>query len=54
MIFRICSMGHLFVVEAEVVAELVDDGLANFADGFFACAGDAVDRAAEDRYRVGQ
>src|ERR1700733_541013 len=46
-------MRHLFVVQAEVVAQLVDHRFAHFVDRFAAGAGDAVDRAAEDRDLVG-
>jgi hypothetical protein len=48
------SENHLVIVESEVVAELVDDGVADLAPRLRARARDAHDRAAEDRDLVGK
>ena len=45
---------HVVIAEAEVVAKLVDDGLANLADDLRAGVGDAEDGTAEDRDLVGE
>ena len=36
------------------MAELVDDGIADFANGFAAVARDAENRAAKDRHLIGE
>ncbi len=48
------SVGHLLVLEAEHVADLVDDGVADLADGLAARLAEAQDRAAEDGDLGGQ
>jgi hypothetical protein len=47
-------MWHLLVVEAEIVSELVNNGLTHFPHGLLPSGGDAVDRAAKYRDLVWQ
>ncbi len=52
--FRDASVRHLVVAESEHVADLVDDGVADLADGLAARLAGAQDRAPEDGDLRGQ
>ena len=47
-------VSHVAVAEAEIVSELMNDGLANLVDRLVATAGDAQDGTAEDGDRIGE